>query len=600
MARLAGWLGTGVLTAGVSAALLAGAGTAHADTETGSDSGASSTSASSDAGSDSATTPKRGRGLASGEATDSDKPASARPGSRRGDSADSESADPDSQRSSRDSDEQSTTEATPEDDEETVATKRRSSRVVEHETGTQSQTETQTESESVAGSGTEPEFAAVSVDVEPGLAAVVVDEAAEVETEAEPTAAETPVPGVATVDIDGTAPAGDAQPAQETGHLLGPFQPDYPPLVRILGSAVFNVIGTLVQVFDGPPVVPRDLRDSIQVSSSTLVVTPGTEVAADWYFPVHGEPQRLIYLQHGVLASSPMYSYTASYLAQRTNSVVIATTLTSNPFADGNLWLGGDAMHRAVAQLLLDENREALNASLTTATLKAGRVSLTVPTEFVLVGHSLGGGFAPGVAGHYAEGLVARRADGHQAANHAAGVVLLDGVPFSPIMPNALGRMQQLEQSNNGDPADYLPVYQIGAPLNFLNANSAVNEELSVARPGRFNGVVIDRGVHMDGMLGGNPLIQFAAYLAAGFPIGQNPSAVQLLMAGWINDMFAGDVDPVLGRCVGDDCVGVYGDPGEAIAIPAENGEASAVVIDSGPAGLPQLRPRLIPLRSVS
>ncbi len=55
-----------------------------------------------------------------------------------------------------------------------------------------------------------------------------------------------------------------------------------------------------------------------------------------------------------------------------------------------------------------------------------------MPTEFVLVGHSLGGGFAPGVAGHYAAGLVARRADGQDAPNDLAGAVMLDAVPFSP------------------------------------------------------------------------------------------------------------------------------------------------------------------------
>lgn len=370
------------------------------------------------------------------------------------------------------------------------------------------------------------------------------------------------------------------------GGILGPFQPDYPPLVRALGSAIFSLLGAVVQATDGPPVVPPELKGSVQVSSSTLVIAPGTEVAADWYFPTGGgQPQRLIYLQHGILATGPMYSYTASYLAQRTNSIVVVTTITSNPFADNGMWLGGDNLHNAVAQLFLDDNRTALNASLTTATLKAGATALTVPDEFVLVGHSLGGGFAPGVAGHYAEGLVARRADAGgegDTTNHLAGVVTLDGVPFSPIMPNALDRLKALEDSNNGDAADYVPVYEIGAPLNYLNSLSEINEDLTAARPGKFNGVVVNGGVHMDSMLGGNPLIQAAAYLVAGIPQPQNPPAVQLLMAGWINDMFAGTVDPVTGRCLGPDCQGAYGDPGDTIVIPTDQGQASAVVIGSG------------------
>lgn len=215
----------------------------------------------------------------------------------------------------------------------------------------------------------------------------------------------------------------------QTRSLLGQFGAEGSPLVRAVGSAVFNAIGGLIQAADGPPVVPPGLRDSVRVSSSTLVVSPGNEVPADWYFPTQGEPQRMIYLQHGFLASGPMYSYTASYLAERTNSVVVVTTVTSNPYAEDGMWLGGDNMHKAVAQLFLDPDREALNASMSTATLKAGQETFAVPQRFVLVGHSLGGGFAPGVAGYYAEGLVARRADGQDAPNELAGVILLDGVP---------------------------------------------------------------------------------------------------------------------------------------------------------------------------
>ncbi|MET0702269.1 MAG: alpha/beta hydrolase [Mycobacterium sp.] len=522
MTQVAGWLGAGVMTAGVSAALFAGAGAAHADTDGGSETGAHGASAASDTPSK-AVAPKpkptarlstsAGKSTSKAAAKEADNPA-----------------------------------------------------VVVHR-------ESSTVAEVAAKPAARVAPKAASVDITPS-------------TEARVVAAVRPTPKTITAEPAGdvSAQAGAAQTIPIIGDLLGPFQPDYPPLVRAVGSAVFNLVGAIVQTVDGPPVVPPELSNSIEVSSSTLVISPGNEVAADWYFPTSGQPERLIYLQHGILASGPMYSYTAAYLAQRTNSVVVATTITSNPFADGGMWLGGDNLHAAVAQLFLDDDRAALNASLTTATLKAGRENLIVPTEFVLVGHSLGGGFAPGVAGHYAEGLVARRADGEDAPNELAGVVLLDAVPFSPILPNAMDRLRALEASNGNDPDDYIPMYEIGAPLNFLNSTSTVNQDLSAARPGKFNGVVINGGVHMDGMLGGNPLIQAAAYLVAGIPQPQNPPAVQLLMAGWINDMFAGDIDPVTGRCVGDDCAGLYGDPGATIVIPSgtDAGDASAVVINSG------------------
>ncbi|MED5811251.1 hypothetical protein VST63_02660 [Mycolicibacterium sp. 050232] len=353
-------------------------------------------------------------------------------------------------------------------------------------------------------------------------------------------------------------------------------------VTEAVGSAVFDAIGTVMRAVDGPPTVPPGLRDSVEVSSSTLVVSPGNEVPADWYFPTQGEPDRLIYLQHGFIATGPIYSYTASYLAERTNSVVVVTTVTSNPYAEGGMWLGGDNMHKAVAELFLDPDREALDTSMTTASLKAGRETFVVPQRFALVGHSLGGGFAPGVAGYYAEGLVARRADGQDAPNDLAGVVLLDGVPPSGTLPNAMERLAQLQASKGNEPADYVPVYELGAPSNAFNSTSTVNDDLSAARPGKFNGVVVDGGVHMDSMLGGNPLIQAAAYLVAGIPQPQNPPAVQWLMAGWINDMFDGNIDPATGRCLSD-CHGTYGDPGEAIDIDGDRGDATAVVLDSGP-----------------
>lgn len=539
MAQVPGWLGAGLLTAGVSAAVLAGAGAASADTGGDSDAGTTTTSRASADGSgsgtsrDSAPTDDDSKDTESAESSpvraDADAEADAASGKGRRPSRDVEPA---AQAEAPDAPASIAPTGSASDD-DSDNQKQRSTRTADRQTSS----------------------AQTDVDVVPTQAVTVLPTAVAQET---------------------------AAASGGIGDIIGPFQPDYPPLTRIVGSAVFNFIGALVQLVDGPPTVPPELRDSIRVGSSSLVISPGNEVPADWYFPASGQPERLIYLQHGILASAPMYSHTAAYLAERTNSIVVATTLTSNPFADGGVWLGGDNMHKAVAQLFLDDSRAALTASLAAATAQRGVSDLTVPGEFVLVGHSLGGGFAPGVAGHYAEGLVARRADGLDAPNQLAGAVLLDAVPFSPIMPNAMERLKALEESGSGDAADYIPVYEIGAPLNFLNSNSRVNQELSDARPGKFNGVVVDGGVHMDGMLGGNPLIQFSAYLVAGFPQPQNPPAVQLLMAGWINDMFDGSIDAATGRCVADDCSGQYGDPGETIVISTDKGEASMGVIDSG------------------
>ncbi|MCV7170399.1 alpha/beta hydrolase [Mycobacterium manitobense] len=586
MRQVSAWVGAGVLTAGVSAAMFAGAGAANAD-EGGSDPKDTATSATSDAPSKTTASAEHRKRPALGERNSGAAKEPRRAGHlRRG-----EASVRDSVRGDRDPGADEAVSA----DQETARTARTDKKrrgVVEPD----ARAGTEPGIESVAAPSvatkepaTRPGLSDIRREITARLTPRIPDREQPAKTvDTSPgTDAVTTLQAPASIAAEDTAPAAASRKIPVIGEILGPDQPDYPPLVRAVGSAIFNLLGAVVQAVDGPPRVPHELRDSVKVSSSTLVVSPGNEIAADWYFPAEADPakppQRIIYLQHGILASGPMYSHTASYLAQRTNSVVVVTTVTSNPFADDGMWLGGDNMHKAVAQLFLDDDREALNASLTTATLKADAPIMTVPKDFVLVGHSLGGGFVPGVAGHYAEGLVTRRDDPANAedeANHLAGVVMLDAVPFHPIMPRATDRLKILESS--GDPADYVPMYEIGAPTNLLNAFSSVNDELTEARPGKFNGVVINGGVHMDGMLGGNPLIQAAAYLVAGIPQPQNPPAVQWLMAGWINDMFEGTVDPTTGRCLGDDCHGIYGDVGSTIRIPTEKGEASAVVIDSG------------------
>ena len=370
---------------------------------------------------------------------------------------------------------------------------------------------------------------------------------------------------------------------------LNPEPQNYPKPLSVITGVVFDTVAALERAVGGDPVVPPELRDSVEVSTSTLVISQGHEVESNWYFPTseNGEPPtRMIYLQHGFLANGPLYSYTASYLAHTTNSIVVTTTFTSNPFEEDGMWLGGDNLHEAVAQLFLDPDRTALNASMDTAELKAGRTeNLDVPTQFVLVGHSLGGGFAPGVAGYYAEGLSRRRDEGLDAPNELAGVVIYDAVPMGSIIPDAMDRLDELETNGTADPGDddpndYIPIYEIGAPLNFLNVFSDVNDQLTEARPGQFTGVVLKDGVHMDPMQGGNPLIQATAYLIAGFPQPQNPLAVRELSAGWINDMFDENIDPATGACkTGADCAGQYGDGDDSFTITTARGDAVAVLI---------------------
>jgi hypothetical protein len=339
--------------------------------------------------------------------------------------------------------------------------------------------------------------------------------------------------------------------------------PASPSVIGLLTSVVFSVFSGLERLVTGPPKVPPN--STVTVRSSTLQITDGLNVPADWYYPAGDDPPtRMILLQHGFVAIGPMYSYTAASLAEETHSIVVAPTLTSNPLADGGFWLWGDAMSKAFAGLFTGDR-----AALTQSALAAGYAEqygldpekATLPRQFALVGHSAGGAAVSGMAGYLAE---------NGAAADLVGVILLDGVPFGDTLPDALTRLDAYERATG----KYVPIRNIGAPWSIWNFLSNADESLSRARPDRFNGVVLAGGVHTDSMQGANPWIQFVLYVVAGFPQPQNPPAVQELSVAWLNDWFQGRT------AVGDDLV-----PGSTIVIGTPEGPATATVIGAPRAG---------------
>jgi hypothetical protein len=270
-----------------------------------------------------------------------------------------------------------------------------------------------------------------------------------------------------------------------------------------------------------------------------------------------------------------MYSYTAAHLAESTNSIVVTPTLPSNFFAPDDQWLGGVGMAKVMAQLFVGD-REALTRSAIDAGY-ATRYGLdpataALPQKFGLAGHSLGGQLVSGMAGFLAE---------NGAADDLVGVITLDGVPTGTTLPDAIDKLDYYE-SHGGH---YIPIREIGAPWNLFNSLSNVKESLNEGRPGRYNGVVLDGGVHMDSMRGGNPLIQFVAYLVAGIPRPINPPAVDQLAATWFNQWFEGQTD------IGDELV-----PGSRIEIVTPQGVATGIVIGAAPTAIPRVNPNLAAL----
>ena len=120
--------------------------------------------------------------------------------------------------------------------------------------------------------------------------------------------------------------------------------PPLPALLSAIGTVVFNLYGLATRLVGGPPILPPN--STVTVHSSTLRIdcADGSEVPADWYVPDTPEPPtRLIHLQHGFLTSGPWFSHTAATLAEQTNSIVVAPTITSNFLSCDACWLLGPA-----------------------------------------------------------------------------------------------------------------------------------------------------------------------------------------------------------------------------------------------------------------
>lgn len=534
MAQLSAWMGAGVVAAGMSAALIAGADTASA--ETGSDAAGASASASAERGDDAADETDR---------TDS-------PPQDEADGADAEGAEDADEVEDEVEDEVKVGPSEQEEDDAELSD-------ADDDDGASPLDDGDTATDS-----TSEDAAPVDDEVsEP----IIADEAPAVVPEAEPAkglpSEQSPVAG----DLAQPLAAGDSSATQRVSATLDPpaalAAPPARTLQDVFQSLMMEIIGAAVRFVSGPPVVPPGSK--VTVRSSRLEIEDGRYIRADWYYPEGTEtPERFIYLQHGYLGIGPMYSYTAAWLAERTNSIVVAPTLSSNRYVKDGFWLGDDQVYRATAALLLGD-RDALTASAVAAGFaKKYGADAELPDRVTLVGHSLGAGVAAGAAGYYADAVIASGA-----TSHLAGIITLDGAPPGTVLSEALDKLDGL--------GAYIPVLELGAPRD--GETRRVDAALNGHRPGHFNGVVLDGGQHLDAMQGGSFLIQLVSYLYQGFPTEQNKSAAQTLIAGWINDIFAGRIDSSTGACDGDGCAGIYGGPGQTVAVATPEGPATGVVI---------------------
>lgn len=325
------------------------------------------------------------------------------------------------------------------------------------------------------------------------------------------------------------------------------------------------VVGTSLAAAAPPdpklPGLPTNGVSGVQVGHSQLKMPGsfvGDTVAADWYFPTQVDgsikAQGVIWLQHGFGATNVFYSALASELAAKTNSIVVAPTLSSIPFTFSGSWLNGEGSQEAAAAIMLDPNRTDLVKSAQAAGFTGDTAQLK--GKFVMAGHSAGGGFASAVGADYVNAGTPV-----QDAN-LIGVVMFDGVSNGAFGGGFTKEVNALVGAGK-------PIYQIAAPAQIWNAFGATTNQLLAANPGRFDGVVLVGGSHVDSMLGVNSVFDTVLQLVAGFVPAGNTAATYALSTGWINDFYAGATPqtPQYGLYAGANQQIIFG-PAAGIALP--------------------------------
>ena len=266
-----------------------------------------------------------------------------------------------------------------------------------------------------------------------------------------------------------------------------------------------------------------DDRDAMHRGTAELVLPSGAAgrdhvVAAEWWFP-DGDELGVVWLQHGFARQPRHLAGLAAVLAAEVSAVVVVPAISSRFATASGYWINGHRMHDAIARLF-GEDRRRLEASAAAA---SGHQRTALPEPFVLAGHSAGGNLAAAVAGR----TVAIEHAGGLAVDTLKGVVMLDGVDRGGAIGVALDQLTGMHDR---------PVWTIAAPDGRCNAGGRGTALLQGARPGRFVGVRLAGGTHLDAEGTGSGHI---ARLACGAPPTENVDALRALAVDWITHLLA-------------------------------------------------------------
>ncbi|MFM7251692.1 MAG: hypothetical protein ACKO27_01300 [Ilumatobacteraceae bacterium] len=260
---------------------------------------------------------------------------------------------------------------------------------------------------------------------------------------------------------------------------------------------------------------------AVRRAASNLTVpcgSNGTTLSADWYFPATASPTGVVWVQHGFSSSKSSIAALANAIAANTSAIVVAPTISSNFLSLNGCWINGLAMHQAVARMFGDR-LSALQSSASAAATLAGAGAVTLPTRFVLTGHSAGGNLATSAAGYTT--LIS--SGGSLVSSRLRGVVMYDGVDNGGAIGTGLDRLSG---------ANYRRVWTIAAPDSSCNASGSGTRLLTSKRPSEFVGVRLVNGTHVDATGSAN--------ITCGAPRAENVAALRTLAISWIANMLAG------------------------------------------------------------
>ncbi|WP_203833647.1 alpha/beta hydrolase [Actinoplanes campanulatus] len=246
---------------------------------------------------------------------------------------------------------------------------------------------------------------------------------------------------------------------------------------------------------------------------------------ADWFFPETTSPKALVLLQHGFSRSNSNVAALARKY-QAAGFLVFTPTLPSTNSSGCTVSNQGDntAFLNSVAAWIGEAttSTKALATSYAKAATTAGRSGSTLPTKYVLAGHSAGGDAVTYIANRLRTTFPAAFAN-------LAYLQLLDPVK-SPSGTNMATALTGLNGTS-------LPITAISSPPYLSNSNASGTVELLARVDRPFLGVRLTTGSHCDAE---GASTNWLCTLTGGASKAKNVTALQTFAVNWASDAAAG------------------------------------------------------------